>query len=371
MLNATKNRGLILWLLSGCFIVYIMVVVGCITRLTHSGLSITHWSITGGLPPLTDAQWSEEFSRYQQSPEFLKINFNMTKEEFKSIYFWEWLHRFIGRGILSGAFIGGFIYFLFRKKLKGQLLYKSLFLFFLGAAQGLIGWWMVKSGLVDNPAVSHYRLAIHLMSAFTVFAFTFWFALQLIHENSTVNSDETHHKPLRPVALTLFVVLIAQIVFGAFVAGLKAGLLFPTWPKMGSEWFPSESILVSDSFVKNFFENGAGVQFVHRTFAFVVVTMVALLWWRSNKLTLNKKVHRGISFLIYGTTIQFMLGVFTLIDHVPVLLGVLHQTGAFFLFAGCLYLLFHVYRKEVSNSTVTNLSKENNPEITEEQSAVV
>ena len=354
MKSASVNRPVALWLLSGCAIIYLMVVVGCITRLTHSGLSMTDWSITGGLPPLNDTEWNQEFAKYAQSPEYKKINYFITVEEFKSIYFWEWLHRFIGRALLSGTFLIGFVWFLLRKKIQGKLLWKTSFLFALGAAQGLIGWWMVKSGLVDNPAVSHYRLAIHLMSAFTCFAFTFWFALQLLLPPPVEISSQnlTGQKKLFPMALGVFAAVVLQIIFGAFVAGKKAGLGFATWPKMNDEWFPSDSILIYPTWLQSLFETPAGLQWVHRTFAFVVTVLVAALWIFSNRLALPKGVVRGVSLLIYGITIQFILGVWTLLYQVPVVLGALHQTGAFFLFVSCLYLLYQLNRIPGNEKTI-------------------
>jgi heme a synthase len=200
----------------------------------------------------------------------------------------------------------------------------------------------ISNGLVKNPAVSHFRLAIHLMSAFTVFAFTFWYALQLIYSEPL--KEVTEGSKLFNLTVGLFVALIFQIVYGAFVAGLKAGMYYPTWPKMGDEWYPEDTIRITGSWIKDFTENGAGVQFVHRTFAFVVVALVVSLWIRSNKLKLNKQQNIGITCLIYGVTIQFLLGIGTLIYSVPVALGVLHQTGAFFLFATCVYLMFQLRR---------------------------
>jgi cytochrome c oxidase assembly protein subunit 15 len=341
-LHGNPNKGIIFWLLSGCALVYIMVVVGCLTRLTHSGLSITDWNFMGSLPPLSESDWMERFAKYQTSPEFIYKNSSMTMEEFKSIFWWEYIHRMIGRTI-GFVFIAGAVYFIIRKKITKSFLPKLVLLFALGALQGVIGWWMVKSGLVKNPAVSHYRLATHLMSAFTVFAFTFWFALQLINEEKPI--DNHQGKRLKSIAVLLFCVLVLQIIYGAFVAGLKAGLFYPTWPKMGDSWFPSETIMIFDSALKNFMEVPAGVQFMHRTIAFLVVACVAWLWIKSNKLQLTRQQNTGITLLIYGVTIQFLLGVFTLLYQVPIVLGVLHQTGAFFLFTVSLYLLFHLNLK--------------------------
>ncbi len=338
MLKNNPHRGIILWLLSGCFLIYVMVVVGCMTRLTHSGLSIADWTVMGSVPPLSEQAWNEHFTTYQQSPEFKLVNSQMSLEEFKSIFWWEYIHRFIGRSI-GLVFFAGFVFFFIKKKFPKTLYPKLFVLVGLGALQGLIGWWMVKSGLVKNPAVSHYRLAIHLISAFTVFAFTLWYALQLIYPKE--NRKETEGKKLLPLMNVLFVALIFQIIYGAFVAGLKAGLFYPSWPKMGDEWFPEDTILTSDSMLKNFTENGAGVQFIHRSFAFIVTALVAWLWHKSNKLQLNKLQYTGITCLIYGITIQFILGVFTLLYQVPVVLGVLHQTGAFFLFVTSVFLLYH------------------------------
>ncbi len=337
-----SDKAIVKWLLTGCVLVYIMVVVGCITRLTHSGLSITDWNFMGSLPPITEEHWQERFAKYQTSPEFIYKNNSMSMEEFKAIFWWEYIHRMIGRTI-GFVFLAGFAYFLIKKKFRKETLPKMILLFALGGLQGLIGWWMVKSGLVKNPAVSHYRLATHLMSAFTVFAFTFWFALQLIYPKQEAEISEG--SKLKSLTVGLFIVLIIQIIYGAFVAGLKAGLFYPTWPKMGDSWFPTDTILVEDSMIKNFTEIGAGVQFMHRTIALLVVLFVGILWNKSNKLELTKHQNLGITLLIYGVTAQFILGVYTLLYQVPVVLGVLHQTGAFFLFTVSIYLLYHLNLK--------------------------
>lgn len=225
-------------------------------------------------------------------------------------------------------------------------------LFLMGAMQAVIGWWMVYSGLQQKPAVSHYRLATHLMSAFTLFAFTFWFALRLMYPKSEVK-PAADSKKLKAWVIVFFVILVFQIIYGAFTAGyvegsdskIRPGHIFNTWPKMGTEWMP-EQVSMKDTFFENVLENPAGIQFVHRTTAFVIVLLICLIWYRSNKLNLNKHQHLGITLLIYGVTVQFILGVLTLIYQVPVVMGALHQTGAFFLFLSCIYLLFHLYNKK-------------------------
>lgn len=349
MISRNPHKAVIYWLLSGCALVYIMVVVGCITRLTHSGLSITDWSFMGSMPPLSEQAWQERFAKYQESPEFVKVNYMMTMAEFKHIFFWEYTHRLIGR-VMMYVFAIGLVILLIRKKIKKDMLPSLILLFFMGAMQAVIGWWMVYSGLQDKPAVSHFRLATHLMSAFTLFAFTFWFALKLIYPKESV-APNTGFK-LKGLSVIFFVLLILQIVYGAFTAGyvegdaakIRPGKIFNTWPKMGDEWI-AEQVTMKDSFYLNFFENASGIQFVHRTLAVVLVLVLCLLWYRSNKLNLTRSQYRAVTFLIYGITVQFILGVFTLLYHVPVVLGVLHQTGAFFLFASCIYLLFLVFRK--------------------------
>ena len=204
---------------------------------------------------------------------------------------------------------------------------------------------MVKSGLVKNPNVSHYRLATHLITALTAFAFTFWFALEIIYETPTEKQEANSNKKLFALTLVTFVALIFQIIYGAFVAGLKAGLIYSTWPKMGDEWFPNDTILMTDSFIYNFTANPAGVQFVHRTFAWVVAVLISIIWIRSNRLKLSIQQYKGVTWLIYLTTLQIILGIFTLLYTVPVVLGVLHQTVAFMLVATFLFLLFQFSRK--------------------------
>lgn len=349
MISKNPHKAVIYWLLTGCALVYIMVVVGCITRLTHSGLSITDWSFMGSMPPLSEEAWLERFAKYQQSPEFIKVNSTMKLEEFKHIFFWEYIHRMIGR-IMMYVFSIGLVVLIIRKKIDRKMLPSLILLFFMGAMQAVIGWWMVYSGLQKQPAVSHFRLATHLMSAFTLFAFTFWFALKLLNPKEEIKENEG--AKLKWWSLSFFAILILQIVYGAFTAGyvegdaskIRPGHIFNSWPKMGDEWMP-EQVTMKDSFYLNFFENASGIQFVHRTLAIVVVIVLCIIWYKSDKLKLTTPQYRGVTFLVYGVTMQFILGVLTLLYQVPVLLGVLHQTGAFFLFATSVYLIFHTFTK--------------------------
>ncbi len=350
MILKNQNKWVICWLLTGCFLIYCLIVIGCITRLTHSGLSITDWNFMGSIPPLSDDDWLQRFLKYKQSPEFIKVNSSMQLHEFKRIFFWEYFHRMVARSMMY-VFVVGLIYLLIRKKIKKEMLPSLFLLFVMGAMQAVIGWWMVYSGLQNKPAVSHFRLATHLMSAFTLFAFTFWFALKLIYPNGTIKNNDG--VKLKALTILFFCVLIIQIVYGAFTAGyvegdaakIRPGKIFNTWPKMGNSWV-AEQVTIKDSVYLNCFENASGIQFIHRTLAFVIVLLLCLIWRKSNSLKLTQQQYTGITFLIFGVTIQFILGVLTLLYNVPVLLGVLHQTGAFFLFATSIYLLFHLFRGE-------------------------
>ena len=334
------HKGVIYWLLTGCVLIFTMVVVGGITRLTHSGLSMSDYNlITGTIPPLNEQEWEVAFELYQQYPEFQKINYNFTLEDFKQIYFWEWIHRVIGR-LIGMVFIIPFLYFLIRKQLTRATINKCLVLLFLGGFQGFLGWFMVKSGLVDRPDVSHYRLAMHLTTAFITFAYTLWVALDLIFpERKPVNIK------MRNLIRWGLAVLLVQIVWGAFVAGLDAGWIHNHWPKMSDGKWIHETVTIEQEPVwKNFVEGKSGVQFVHRYLAYVVVAMIVLIWWRGKKLVKTAWQTKGLNTLLVLVFVQFLLGIFTLLLQVPVWLGVLHQVFAFFLLAAMTFSL-HRYSK--------------------------
>ncbi len=335
------HRSIVIWLLFGCFLIYAMVVIGGITRLTHSGLSMVEWNpIIGSLPPMSDAAWQVPFGKYKQSPEFKIINNQFTLADFKSIYWWEYIHRLLGR-LIGVVFLIPFFYFLAKKKFDKPLLKKMIVLLFLGTLQGVLGWYMVYSGLQKEPHVSHYRLAAHLISAFTVFGFTFWYALDLIYANDL--EKNTVSKNVQWWTKIMFAAIVLQIIYGAFVAGLKAGLFYNTYPTMDGSLLP-ETVTSFDPFWLNFLDNPAGIQFLHRNLAIVVAVLVLFVWEKSRKMNLSSLQRKASNFMLSVVVVQFVLGVLTLLLAVPVALGVLHQTGAFLLFASSLFFI-HSLRK--------------------------
>ncbi len=333
------NKSVIIWLLSGCALLFIMVTVGGITRLTNSGLSMTDWHlIHDTFPPMSEEKWMEAFNEYKKYPEYLKINQyksgGFTLDDYKSIFFWEWFHRFIGR-IIGVVFLVPFIYFLFKKRLDTPTLKKCLILLSMGAFQGFLGWFMVASGLKDNPDVSHFRLAIHLTFAFLTFAYTLWVALDLIYPDRKPAVG-----PLKKIARIALVVLLIQIIYGGFVAGLNAGLVHNHWPLMSDGQFFHESItLEQPTLLQSFTEGKSGVQFIHRTFAYVVVAMILLLFVKSRAFVLDATQSKATSVLLVFVGIQFLLGVLTLLFHVPLWLGLAHQIMAFFLLSAMTFTL--------------------------------
>ncbi len=332
-----NNKSVIIWLLSGCFLVFIMVVVGGITRLTNSGLSMTDWHlVTDTLPPLTEAKWQEAFDRYKQFPEYQKINVHndFTLSDYKFIYFWEWFHRFIGR-IIGLVFIIPFFYFLIKKKIDKATLNKCFVLLGMGALQGFFGWFMVKSGLVDNPDVSHFRLSLHLTFAFITFAYTLWVALDLIYPDKKAPVI-----PLKKTAQITLILLLLQIIYGGFVAGLNAGLIHNHWPMMSDGQFVHDSIFIEQkTLFLNLVEGKSGVQFVHRTLAYVVVGFILFLYFKGKKLKINTQQQNGVNALVVLVFLQFILGIYTLLYHVPLWLGLAHQVNAFFLLTAMTYTL--------------------------------
>lgn len=337
--HETYKRSMLIWLFAGCFLVFGMVVVGGITRLTGSGLSITEWKVvTGAIPPLNEAQWLTEFEKYKQIPQYQQMNAHFTLEDFKFIFFWEYIHRLFGR-MIGVVFMIGFVFFVIKRAIPSHLLPKLLFMFVLGGIQGFLGWYMVSSGLTQNVRVSHIRLAIHLTFAFITFGYIFYTALGEIYNKPAANADGL--TKFRSAATWLLVLVTVQIIYGAFVAGTKAGMVFNTWPKMGDEWVANSVFFTwhqdgLDSLVNSL----ATVQFIHRSLAYLITIFVAVLGYKIYTATVvNTGQRKAVLLLASGILLQVVLGITTLLLQVPLWLGVLHQAVAFFLFAGCLYLL--------------------------------
>lgn len=327
MQKRTDTIPVVLWLLSGIFLVTAMVVVGGITRLTGSGLSIVEWNlISGTLPPLSEAEWLHTFEQYKQFPEYQKLKSGMTLAGFKGIFWWEYLHRLLGR-FIGLVFIVPFLYFLLRGKLSGWLIRRLVAILLLGMAQGAMGWIMVKSGLSDMPHVSHYRLAAHLTLALLLIGFLLWTVADLLSPRTRKNGPTAALTGMSWLVLSL---ILVQIVFGAFVAGLKSGFSYNTFPLMEGELFPSHTIgYISWS---NVLDNGVAVQFIHRWFALLVLGIIMLFWYRSRRNQTNAIAKRIIRLLLLTGMAQVALGIATLLLAVPVTLGVLHQLVAVVLF---------------------------------------
>lgn len=332
----TVSKAVGYWLITGAVLVIVLLIVGGYTRLSHSGLSMVTWKpVTGFIPPMSDAEWVTEFEQYQTSPEYKLRNYHFSLEEFKEIYWPEFYHRVLGR-ILGIVFIVPFFYFLLKKKLQNKKLrWNLIIIFLLGALQGLVGWLMVKSGLVDQPAVSHYRLATHLCTALTLFVYIMLVALPIVSPDKIKSVQDG--KKLKWIFYSLTTVVILQIIYGAFVAGLKAGLFYPTWPKMGTEWIPAT---VTDSFSDGGITNSPYVvQFIHRWLAVVVVILSVILYVKSRKLNLEKFQKNSLILVPVIVLVQFILGVVTLMNLVPVSLGVIHQLGALILLSTLIFTL--------------------------------
>ncbi len=342
-ISRSRIRALALWLFALAAAIWLMVVIGGATRLTGSGLSITEWKpILGAIPPLSEQEWQKAFDLYKQYPQYHMSNPDMDLAGFKSIYIWEYLHRLWGRAI-GLVFLIPLLYFWVKGCISRKLLPKLLAIFVLGAAQGAMGWFMVKSGLIDKPWVSPYRLTAHLLLALALFGYVLWQALNLWFENEVASRDATKDAPcwLFPVTLGLLALLLVQTAFGGFMAGLHAALSYPTFPTMNGEWVPLGILSRSPLWV-NFFENPATVQFVHRLLGALLAFGMTAYWLGTWKVQGSRVYHLGRHLLLGCVLIQFQLGVLTVknsLGHIPVGFGVLHQACGVALLATVILLL--------------------------------
>ena len=315
------RRRVAAWLFVCAAMVFAMVVVGGVTRLTHSGLSMVEWQpLVGAIPPLSPADWQELFDKYRQTPEYREVNRGMDVHGFKTIFWWEYFHRLLGRTI-GLVFLLPFLGFYFRRKIRGALAWQLAGIFVLGGLQGALGWYMVKSGLVADPRVSHFRLTAHLGTALAIYAAELWIALGLV---------SPRREPADRLLGALPFVVFAQALAGAMVAGLHAGAAYNTFPLMNGHLVPPETFMLHPWW-RNFLYNLAAVQLVHRAIFWVLLVLVPLAWWRSRRSLAGNA-------LLAAFVVQASLGIGTLLLHVPLVLAALHQAGAVVLFTTALWV---------------------------------
>ena len=327
------------WLISLLLFIGLIVIVGGLTRLTDSGLSITTWDVVKGiLPPITKNQWIDAFNLYKQIPQYYLLNENMTMNEFKVIYYWEYIHRILGR-ILGLLFLIPFLFIYLKKILTKKYNQNFFILFLLILLQGTVGWYMVKSGLVENTTVSHYRLAIHLNLAFILFSAIFWYFLNIkLKENKFFFNLSTNY-----LVTKIFIFLVfLQITFGAFTSGLDAGQIYQTWPLMNNYIFPDD-LSSSSIFSMQIFNEPSFIQFVHRKLAYVifiyVLVMSFFVFFKKEKYKYNSTY-----FLLIVIFIQLILGVYTLLSGAHILIASLHQISTIFLLISSIYFYYKTIR---------------------------
>ncbi|WP_341808328.1 COX15/CtaA family protein [Wolbachia endosymbiont (group E) of Neria commutata] len=332
-----RSKAVTIWLFVCCIMVILMVGIGGFTRLTRAGLSITEWRpITGTLPPLSVEDWLKEKSKYEATPEYKAFNYGISMEKFQAIYLIEYMHRLIAR--LTGLiFILPFLYFTLRRKISKKVVIRLLVVLLFGTLQAFAGWYMVKSGLVAEPHVSHYRLALHLLLALVIFALLsyqfFDYQIKPQQTKLKISSDATYY-----VGIILTLVMI-QIIFGAFVAGLNAGLIYNTFPLMDGHIIPNDLFFLQPAWL-NIFENRVTVQFIHRALAFLILVLTVIL-------TIENISVKSLRVMLLSVIIQIILGVVTLLLHVPTVIAIFHQVFSFILFASSLYSLCYLRKNSL------------------------
>ena len=327
--NIIKNR-ISIWLIFMFFLIVLMITVGGLTRLTDSGLSITKWELFyGTFPPLNEKQWIYYFEQYKLIPEYQLQNFSMTLDEFKFIFWWEWAHRFLGR-LIGIAFLIPLIYFTIKLSLKKLLNFYVIF--FLICFQGFIGWYMVSSGLINRVDVSHFRLSLHLIVAFFILSLILWNYLKInIKDNGKLKLNIFF-------PLTFLVLIFLQIIIGAFVSGMDAGLIYNSWPLMGNTYFPNDNEFIN-LFNITVFSNASLVQFVHRNLAYLILAFYFLMLFRVYKFKIENSFF-AINLLGFFLLLQVILGILTLLNGVHILLASMHQISSIFLVSASIYFLY-------------------------------
>ena len=328
--NINLKKSISSWLLFMFFIIAIMIIVGGLTRLTDSGLSITQWELFAGfLPPLNTNDWNKYFDLYKEIPEFKLQNYDMTMSEFKIIFWWEWIHRFLGR-LIGISFLVPLIYFTYRTSFK--ILLKLYLIFFLICFQGFVGWYMVSSGLVDRVDVSHYRLALHLMIAFVILSLILWNLLEL--KNQSPNKNKINYN----LSFFFLIIVYGQISIGAFVSGMDAGTVYNTWPMMGSSFFPDDNNFFNLLSISAF-NDPSLVQFMHRNLAYLIMLIYIFIFFKIYRRG-NKILYGPINLIGLFLIIQVILGILTLLYGAQIYLASMHQISSIFLVSSCVYFLF-------------------------------
>jgi len=328
--NTKINNQLSFWLISMFIMISIMIVVGGLTRLTDSGLSITEWQLFSGLlPPLNQKDWILYFNLYKEIPEFKLQNFNMSLQEFKVIFWWEWAHRLLGR-LIGLCYLFPLIYFSF--KLKISKILDLYFIFFLICLQGFIGWYMVSSGLVGRIDVSHFRLSVHLLIAFLILSLIFWNYLKYQNYNQVLDG-------INPIIPFIFLVLILiQIVIGAFVSGMDAGKIYNSWPLMGNTYFPDDNNL-ENLFKLSALSDPSLVQFIHRNMAYVIGLFYVFIFFKIYKNKTNK-LYKSVNILGFFIILQIILGIFTILLGAHIYIAAVHQVSSIFLITSSIYFFY-------------------------------
>ncbi len=326
------NKLFLSWLIFSLILVLFIIIIGGLTRLTNSGLSITEWELFKGiLPPLSSSTWDHYFNQYKKIPQYQLLNFNMTLDEFKVIFYWEYVHRILAR-FIGLFFLVPLIYFYFSKKIKQKHMNICYLIFSLIILQGIIGWYMVKSGLVNDISVSHYRLSIHLITAILIISIIFWLITNIFSKrNKLFFIFSRNYLPFQFFILLVFI----QIILGAFVSGLDAGQIYQTWPMMGNTYLPDD--LFFDDF--NDFNNHSLVQFYHRNFAYMIIIYVLFL----SMIIYKKKLvnlYKPLKILIFFIFLQIVLGIFTLISGLNIYLASMHQITSVLLVFSALNLYY-------------------------------
>jgi cytochrome c oxidase assembly protein subunit 15 len=333
----SAERAVAAWLLACCLLVFAMIVVGGVTRLTHSGLSITEWQpIVGTLPPLTEQDWRVAFDKYRATPEYRQVNKGMSLDAFKGIFWWEYFHRLLGR-LIGVAYLVPLVWFAARRMVPTGYGWKLAGIFALGGLQGAMGWYMVQSGLVDDPRVSQFRLTAHLGLAFVILGAMLWVALSLLHPRREALATRGA-RSARRWAFGIVALVFAMVLTGGFVAGIRAGFAYNTFPLMNGAWIPPEILMLEPAWT-NFFWNMATVQFDHRVGAWLLFFLVPVLWWKlRSEDGVPPRAEQGGNALVAVLAIQIALGIATLLLVVPLPLAALHQAGAAIVFALAVYV---------------------------------